>query len=1403
LIIAGQSRIELTEGTVVKQLIVTPGANASTIEGKGKIEFVDNQATGVTFNGAPLQSTKSPVIPGGITPSTPNTNPGIEPSIDPASPAGTAPWTLVWSDEFENGTIGSNKWTYDLGNGQAVGNPGWGNNELEYYTSRTENVKEQDGKLYITARKEAEKYEGYDYTSARIKTKGLFAKTYGKFEIRAKAPTGKGLWPAIWMLPENTSEYGTWAASGEIDIMEGWGSRPHDIAGTIHYGQQWPGNTYSGKEYTFTDSTINDFHTYSLEWEPGELRWYVDGILFSTKNDWYGKSSANPANFAYPAPFDQPFHLLMNLAVGGNFDGNPTGETPFPSTMEVEYVRVYDLTGRPYREPVPIEYPKEDYLPGAKLPQGDDKDLVYNADYTQDRTGDAGMGIAGTAHWELFTGEGGQGSVSIDTIGDTRYAKVNIANGGNQPYSVQPKAIVSLAKGRHYKLSFEAKSDSARSMSVKLTGGESRGFVAYSQSLDANLTDGFKTYEMAFQMKQDSDNAARIEFNVGTNTKPVWIGNVKLLEIDGIPFEHDLPKTPLDNGNHLYNGTFDLGEQNRMSYWHVTTTGAAAATASVDAYDRQLKIDIANGGAAAADVKLLQKGTWLLHGHDYKVTFKAYSSSARTIAVAIASKDGSNAMQQGVNLAPGTQTVDVVLNGFAGSDDAEGQFQVLLGGAEGTIVLDNVQMVRTSAYIPDGVIFYPLSNGDFAGGLAGWESISDSGGSVAASVIAEEAKLTVANQGQNPWSAMLIQNGLQLTGGLTYVIRFDAKASIPRKMEVIGENGAYFRYFDETFDLGTSTQTYALEFPMPKNDTVGLKFLMGLLANTTALGQSHDVTIDNVVFEVKNAPVSKPPSLFADLTGNTLGSPIAITFPDNTAWRTAVTQVSINGTAIDSSKAVFSSGALTIAADAFSAAGNHVIQVKASGYADATVLQTILAGDGNLVVNGSFGSGPANWEAWSGEGGAATFTVENGAANIVIGAKGNTNWANQFFQAGIPMSAGRTYELQFTGSSTVNRPITVEFTGTSGGAKSFNLTSAATVFTTTFKVNDNAPLKLNYLIGDVTEGGATTPGGPHTITIDDVSIREVPTGHELLNGTFDTNADHWDLFNKPGEANASLAVTGGELNVDWASYDGFEIWGTQLTQNGLQLDAGKTYRLSFQIKSTIDKTIKLSVERGTDYNVQYLPAEDIPLTGGDGFVTVAKDFTIGAAAEPDGKVVLQMGGNHASAHTITIDNVTLIEVAPPPPSGRALQNGTFDTDTAGWMLYKSDGSNAVTSVDGGKLKIDFPDYDGWFQYSTQVYQEQLMLETDTTYVVSFEASSSIDKPISVEIARGGGGAHQAAKTFGLTSGAQTFTFEFTVTGTDQNAKLNFLLGSNNVPGENFITHSIWIDNVTLTEKTTD
>ncbi len=553
-------------------------------------------------------------------------------------------WKLNWNDEFNEPSVDPTKWTYDLGTGGS--NPGWGNNELESYTKSPDNVKTENGDLVITAKKDSS--EGANYTSARLKTEGLFSQKYGKFEIRAKLPTGKGLWPAIWMLPTNP-KYGAWAASGEIDIMELHGSDPSTVAGTIHYGATWPSNVYTGKSYTLPNNgTAADWHTYGLEWTPGEISWTVDGKVYETQNNWYSHGLNQPADYAYPAPFDQPFHFLLNLAVGGNFDGNPDSSTQFPAQMKVDYVRAYKMAQTPTTQPLPPQINK-DPIPADAIPAESDGNLVRNSNFDEETPNATtylldkdNKNIPKTGYWSLYQGAGGAGNVQIDPINGVNFAKINVTTPGSQNYSVQLLHQVSLVKGHYYKLTFDAKSSQARDLDVKFSGGQSRGFQAYSKVLGASLTDQVKQYTLSFQMTQDTDVAARLEFNAGTNANPVWIGNAKLVETDGLYVDQDGSKPPLaGDGNQVYNGTFDEGDTSRMIYWHFNTQNAAKATASVDPTARQLNVAIDNAGTAPNDITLVQKGMQLIKGQTYKLSFDGKGSASRNVDVAFISKDGS------------------------------------------------------------------------------------------------------------------------------------------------------------------------------------------------------------------------------------------------------------------------------------------------------------------------------------------------------------------------------------------------------------------------------------------------------------------------------------------------------------------------------------------------------------------------------------------------------------------------------------------------------------------------------------------------------------------------------------------------------------------------------------------
>lgn len=229
---------------------------------------------------------------------------------------------LIWSDEFDGATINRSNWVFESGN-----NNGWGNNELEYYTSRAANATISNGNLLIIAKQEA--YGGKSYTSARMKTQGLHEFTYGKIEARIKAPVGQGIWPAFWMLGKNINQVG-WPKCGEIDILEHINNVSY-VNGTIH----WDNNGH--KQYgTTTTCNVKQYHVYGIEWDSKAIKWFVDGKKFVEA------SIANNINST--DEFHAPFFILLNLAVGGNWPGSPDGTTVFPDTMYVDYVRVYGLS---------------------------------------------------------------------------------------------------------------------------------------------------------------------------------------------------------------------------------------------------------------------------------------------------------------------------------------------------------------------------------------------------------------------------------------------------------------------------------------------------------------------------------------------------------------------------------------------------------------------------------------------------------------------------------------------------------------------------------------------------------------------------------------------------------------------------------------------------------------------------------------------------------------------------------------------------------------------------------------------------------------------------------------------------------------------------------------------------
>lgn len=425
-------------------------------------------------------------------------------------------WKLVWHDEFDDEQINMDNWSYDVPT-----NGRW-NNEIQSYTPNNAFI--EDGSLILEAREEEiieASGETYDYSSAKLISQGKQKFTYGRVEIRAKMPTGQGIWPALWMMPEDEQNYGTWPVCGEIDIMELLGNKPEEIHGTLHFGephQQLQGTVNLGSEGNFTD----DYHVYAIEWQPGKIDWYLDGELFHTASDWFSKKTDSPEDYAYPAPFDQDFYIIMNISVGGNWPGNPDDTTVFPQQMAVDYVRVYE------KETYEVFEKPEAEVIEARDPM-EDGNYIYNGDFKQSDFELTSVQEGDTVdEWTFYQGE----TASSAYIVSDGVMHVQIENGGDTDYAVQfYQTPVRLKEGTTYAVSFDVKADAEREVKIKVGGDGDRGWIDYANEPPVEVSTEWETKTFWFSMSEEEDLKGRLEFNLGLSDIDVYITNVELVEI--------------------------------------------------------------------------------------------------------------------------------------------------------------------------------------------------------------------------------------------------------------------------------------------------------------------------------------------------------------------------------------------------------------------------------------------------------------------------------------------------------------------------------------------------------------------------------------------------------------------------------------------------------------------------------------------------------------------------------------------------------------------------------------------------------------------------------------------------------------------------------------------------------
>ncbi len=412
---------------------------------------------------------------------------------------------LVWHDEFNGTKLNEDDWNRE------EHEVGWVNNELQEYIPSDEYAFVKDGELVIQPVKKEEDGK-VSYVSGRVNTQNKHDVKYGWFEARIKVPQGKGFLPAFWMMPQDEEYYGQWPKCGEIDIMEVLGDNITMNYGTLHYGEPHKQNQGT---YTLANGDFaNEYHTFAVEYEPGIIRWFVDGEQYYETSDWFTAVSGEEEK-PYPAPFNQAFHVILNVAVGGDWPGSPDDSTVFDdrAAMKVDYVRIFQ---------------KDSYDENVKKPEvklemreaDETGNFVYNSDFSdaEDLTDDE--------NWKFLQLNGGKGSAEIK---DNEIV-IATEDFGTEEYSiqlVQPK--MPMEQGKKYKFTFEAYAEEDRQMKAAITAPD-ENWIRYFDDTPVDLTSDWQTFEFELEMTEKSDDNGRVEFNMGNqgSTGTIHIRNVRL-----------------------------------------------------------------------------------------------------------------------------------------------------------------------------------------------------------------------------------------------------------------------------------------------------------------------------------------------------------------------------------------------------------------------------------------------------------------------------------------------------------------------------------------------------------------------------------------------------------------------------------------------------------------------------------------------------------------------------------------------------------------------------------------------------------------------------------------------------------------------------------------------------------
>ena len=589
------------------------------------------------------------------------------------------------------------------------------------------------------------------YTSGRISTQNLKTFTYGRFEVRAKVPNGQGYLPAFWLMANDENVYGQWPRCGEIDCMEVMGQDTNKLYGTIHYGNP---HAESQGTYTIKDgekSFSDDFHTFTCDWEPGKITWYVDGIKYHEESNWHSTTEGQ-GTLTYPAPFDQPFYIILNLAVGGSWVGNPNETTNFKNNpFVVDYVRVYQKDS----------YDENVTRPEVKFEPTNEPDESGN--YIKNSTFAEAEDLTDGTNWKFITALDGAATAEIKD----NSMVIKTENAGTVDYSVQlVQANVPFEKGATYEVSFDAKASENRKMNVDVKA-PNRGYQSYMKTLVPELTTEMKHFSTQFVMKADSDVNGRLEFNMGNaGSGDIVLQNVVVKKTADPDPNAKEEKTILANGSCIYNGSFQEGI-NHLGYWDITPEGADIKVTGLSDGRRLV--------TEGKSVTISQSDLAFKEGTAYALSFDAYAQNGATVVATV----GGNTYK--VNVEAGNEKKDYVVKIPATAKFTDKTVSLKI---EGAISLDNVKMVEDAK----------IKNGSFNDSLSGYEVYVDS--AAKATVVVDSLKennaldVTVDDTGADDWRIQIKQNNVLLEKGKKYKLSYEAKSTIDRKIRVVMQGGA-------------------------------------------------------------------------------------------------------------------------------------------------------------------------------------------------------------------------------------------------------------------------------------------------------------------------------------------------------------------------------------------------------------------------------------------------------------------------------------------------------------------------------------------------------------------------------------------------------------------------------------